>query len=66
MQSTENRIKTDLIWSALELAELELRRKGSFNTGPYSTAGMVVRAKEARAREIRAAAEERRVRPPRG
>jgi hypothetical protein len=60
IRSDENVIKTDLIHTALSLAELELRRKGVFDTGPHSPVGLLVRARDARAREIRAALDLRR------
>ena len=57
IQSDENVIQTDLIHTALSLALVELRvlrEHGELEVdAPHSTVGLLMRAKEARVREIR-------------
>lgn len=53
IRSDENRVKTDLIWTALSFAKQELENEGIPNMGPRSTLGLLERAILARAEELK-------------
>jgi len=53
MQSIENTIQTDLIYTALSIAGGHLKKKGAVDSGPYSELGLIKRAKKQREKEIR-------------
>ena len=52
MQSLKNKITTDLIHTALSVAEAKLRELGEVYAGPHSPIGMLERAQARRAARI--------------
>lgn len=64
MQSIENRIKCELIHSALSVALETLRKAGEKDSGPHSPMGLLRRALDKRAEELRASYQARLTSPP--